>query len=74
MNNNEWLPIETAPKIPSEVITEIGERLTPLLLCISGKNYPEIGGYVSSIGKFWTPDSGFANFTHWQPLPKPPQN
>ena len=76
MNNNDWLPIETAPKIPSE-LDEYGnmmEQPYPILLCIAGKKYAEIGGYVSSQKKFWTPDNGFANFTHWQPLPKPPTN
>ena len=70
----EWQPIETAPKIPSE-LDEYGymmEQFYPILLCIKGKNYAEIGGWISSKQKFYTLDSGFANFTHWQPLPKPP--
>ena len=74
-NNNEWYPIETAPKIPSE-LDEYGnmmERTYPILLCIAGKEYAEIGGWVSSQQKFWTPDNGFANFTHWMPLTKPPK-
>ena len=70
---NEWQPIETAPKIPSEM-DESGmqERHTPMLLCIAGNEMAEIGGWVSSRQKFYTHANGFANFTHWMPLPKPP--
>lgn len=69
---SKWQPIETAPKTPSEVVIGVGEINTTIILCIAGKDYAEIGGYISSQQRFWTPDNGFANFTHWMPLPKPP--
>jgi len=71
--SQQWQPIETAPKIPSDIDVENGlEAPVLFLLYIEGKKYPAIGGYISSVGKFWTSSDGFENFTHWMPLPKPP--
>jgi len=71
--NNNWMPIETAPKIPS-VIDENGiEEPYAILLYSKGRKNPAIGGWLSSFNKYWTLNYGYEEkYTHWMPLPKLP--
>jgi hypothetical protein len=69
MNNNEWQPIETAPK--NEEFWVYGK--------IDGKPKMSVG-WISQENKktIWVNDDyGVAEeitATHWMPLPKPPTN
>lgn len=67
-----WSPIETAPKTPTKPHDK-GEVFQPILLCVAGEEHTLIGGYISSKDAFWTPQKKFAPYTHWMPLPTPPE-
>ena len=64
--NNEWQPIETAPK--DEMILLYGK--------IKDKNKIGIGSYYYAL-KFFVIEDGKGCYkldaTHWMPLPKPPE-
>ena len=70
---NDWMPIETAPKLPTVKSEQGWEKYYPILLYKMGDEYAEIGGYIESKKMFYTHTHGCSDsFTHWMPLPKPP--
>lgn len=67
MNNNDWLPIETAPKDE-----------TPVLVCYKNDYDGKIIQVVARRGKMWINENIYIAYgdkfepTHWMPLPNPP--
>jgi Protein of unknown function (DUF551) len=62
---SEWQPIETAPK---------DENL--LMACLHDDKKPNLGWHIEvcSINSYEPLDDQYSNcFTHWMPLPKPPE-
>ena len=74
MNNNEWQPIETAPKDGTQLLLYCGNEWGGII----------VGHYgdlllVNDVTDEWETEtcwqSGLEKFgvTHWMPLPKPPK-
>lgn len=68
--NNGWLPIETAPKDGTKIIL-FGTSRSPIGVSPQWKteNLVGEGCFTAGIWQF----KGIGEPTHWQPLPKPPE-
>jgi len=76
MSNNEWQPIETAPKDGTEILFLIKR---PYIVYDGRLEYTQF--YI--VSKFCDYEERWTNInygynkdirTHWLPIPKPPQN
>ena len=77
MNNNEWQPIETAPKDGTHIIglfdgwSDECVRVT----WYNKKSYSKLFGKITIKRlKGWQNGLNKVKPTHWMPLPKPPTN
>lgn len=79
MNNNDWQPIQTAPKDGTQILitngidvctaryrisNEYNDR--PFFCTTANNEYFNIGTYYRGLYQY-------INATHWMPLPKPPR-
>jgi len=67
MNNNEWQPIETAPKDGTNILVFENDNESDAEVMIA--NYYGGNGHWSIS---WDDRGIEINPTHWMPLPKPP--
>lgn len=80
---NEWQPIETAPKDGTSVLVHSYKWIEPTMMYYSSEEYfeeeygdseyMESGWYVSHGMDFDQPDEYTREPTHWMPLPTPPK-
>jgi hypothetical protein len=76
MNNNEWQPIETAPKDGTQIVLIIKR---PYTSSDGGTEYEQsfVISRFCNYDKMWLEINYGKNWedipTHWMPLPKPPE-
>ena len=77
MNNNEWQPIETAPKDGRQILLSINSPYTSYDGGTEYKQFFVISRFWNSTNQ-WTEINYGENWedipTHWMPLPNPPTN